>query len=145
MGDVEVVPDRVEGKGPLGGLHAALLEARARGLEGVFLLACDLPLVDEALVRRIAEGLDGAAASAPEGEAEGSVEPLCAAWSLEVLPEAERRLQGEDVSLHGLFRTMDGRRLPRAVERGGVDPLLNVNTPADRKRAEDALGGRESP
>src|SRR5207247_7361811 len=37
-----VVTDLVPGRGPLGGLHAALLEARG---DTVFVIACDMPYV----------------------------------------------------------------------------------------------------
>src|SRR5215831_10853748 len=37
---VRVIPDRIAGAGPLGGVHAALVDAAPHG---VIVLACDLP------------------------------------------------------------------------------------------------------
>lgn len=138
-GNTPVVPDRVAERGPLGGLHAALHEAHERGLEGVFLLACDLPLVDSAVAGVLLSAAEGEPAPiwAP-ARAGGHVEPLCAVYSLEVLPAVESRLASDDRSLHALFREVGGRSL----ELGGR-PFLNVNTPADRDRAEAALGTGE--
>lgn len=136
---VEVIPDRVEGRGPLGGLHAALRRAEEEGLDGVFLVACDLPLMEASVVWEVAGAVADAPAVAPEGRSEGWIEPLCAVWTLEALPEVERRLDGDDRSLHGLFRAVGGRTLQ--LQGGGArrGALLNVNTPADRRRAERAL------
>lgn len=133
-----VVPDRVAGAGPLGGLDAALRIALERGYEGVLLVACDLPLLGPALLGRVAASLGPHPAVAP-ARPTGGIEPLCAAYRVGVLEAVERRLGEEDRSLHALFREVGGRVLPPGPP-GGPD-LLNVNTPDDRARAEAALAG----
>jgi molybdopterin-guanine dinucleotide biosynthesis protein A len=137
---VPVIPDRIEGAGPLAGLEAALVEAGARGAEGVLLLACDLPLVHADLLRRIAGALAGVPAAAPE-RAGGGVEPLCAAWRCTLLAMVERNLRSDRRSLHALFEDAGGRvvRL-EALGPGAEEAMLNVNTQADLLRAELALG-----
>jgi molybdopterin-guanine dinucleotide biosynthesis protein A len=131
-----VVPDRVPGAGPLGGLDAALAEATALGLDGVFLLACDLPLVTSEVVGAVISSLGDAPAAAPAREPTG-VEPLCAVYRVGVHASVEARLRGPDRSLHALFRKVDGVVVPasRLDDRGGR-VFLNVNTPSDRDRAE---------
>jgi molybdopterin-guanine dinucleotide biosynthesis protein A len=130
--------DRTPGKGPLGGLEAALREASARGREGVLLLACDLPLVRSSLLRAVAGALGGAPAVAPRREG-GGVEPLCAAYALEVLGAVARRLSSADLSLHALFREVGGRLVDAELPEGSRDAFLNVNTPDDRRVAEARL------
>ncbi|MHB1194019.1 MAG: molybdenum cofactor guanylyltransferase [Longimicrobiales bacterium] len=132
-----VVPDRVLGAGPLGGLDAALRHAREGGYEGVLLLACDLPLLTSSFLERVASGLGSHPAAAPARRG-GGVEPLCAAYRVEVLGAVQRRLELEDRSLHALFRDVGGHVLPGAAE-GGGDPFLNVNTVDELGRAEAAL------
>ena len=133
-----VIRDRVEGAGPLGGLDAALRHARAEGHDGVLLVACDLPLLTGDLLRHVADNLRSNMAVAPERRT-GGVEPLCAAYRVEVLDAVERRLGEEDRSLHALFREVGGHVM--AAHRLGAGPaaFLNVNTPDDRARAEEAL------
>jgi molybdopterin-guanine dinucleotide biosynthesis protein A len=143
--DVPVLPDRTSGAGPLAGLESALVEAEGRGLDGVFLLACDLPLVGEGLIRTVAEALGGGVAVAP-ARSGGGVEPLCAAWSVAVLPAARAALASDDRSLHALFRTVGGRALaPEKLAARGHHPFLNVNTQDDRARAEAALAEGDEP
>ncbi|HSW30903.1 MAG TPA: molybdenum cofactor guanylyltransferase [Longimicrobiales bacterium] len=134
-----VVPDRVRGLGPLGGLDAALRYARDRGYEGVLLVGCDLPLLTTALLEEVASGLAGHRAVAP-GRRGGGVEPLCAAYRVELSEAVEGRLAQDDRSLHALFRDVGGHMLPGAVE-AGDDPFLNVNTVDELERAEAALSG----
>lgn len=138
-----VVPDRVPGMGPLGGLDAALHHARDQGWDGVLLVACDLPLLTRALLEEVVSGLAGHPAAAPARRG-GGVEPLCAAYRVEALDAVERHLAGQDRSLHTLFRDVGGHVLPWAAD-GANDPFLNVNTVGDIVRAEAALragGGR---
>lgn len=131
------VADRVPGRGPLGGLHAALHDAKGLGLGGVLLVGCDLPLVTTELLTVVASALPGAAAAAPE--LHGRIEAVCAAWSVGVLPEVERRLEGDDLSLQALFRAVAGVRVEPGPEGSWGVELTNVNTPGDRERAEAAL------
>ena len=136
-----VVPDRVPGMGPLGGLDAALRRAARHGYDGVLLVACDLPLLTPDLVERVAASLGEHAAVAPAREG-GGVEPLCAAYRVEILPVVERRLGEDDRSLHALFREVGGHvLLPAGAP--GPDPFLNVNTPDELARAEEALASGE--
>jgi molybdopterin-guanine dinucleotide biosynthesis protein A len=129
--------DRVPDRGPLGGLHAALHEARSRALDGVLLLGCDLPLVTARLLTAVAAAVREAPAAAP-ARARG-VEPLCAAYRLDVLPEVELRLQAPDRSLHALLRAVGCAVVDAAALDVPAAALLNVNTPADREVAEAAL------
>jgi len=103
----------------------------------VLLVACDLPFLTPALVRSVVDALGVHAALAPARRG-GGVEPLCAAYRVEVLEAVERRLALEDRSLHALFRDVGGHVLPVAAE-GIADPFLNVNTPDELGRAEAAL------
>lgn len=133
-----VVADRVPGLGPLGGLDAALNAAQEGGYHGVLLVACDLPLLTPALLRRVAGSLGDHPAVAPQRQA-GGVEPLCAAYTVALLPEVTKRLDQEDRSLHSLFRAVEGHTIPSWRLGTPGASFLNVNTPEDRVRAETAM------
>ena len=139
-----VIPDRVEGAGPLGGLDAALRHALERGKEGVLLLGCDLPLVTAGILTEVADALGANPAVAP-ARPTGGIEPLCAAYAVAILPAVERRLGEADRSLHALFREVGGTVLTPGGTGDHAVAFLNVNTPDDRRRAEAALmaAGRE--
>lgn len=140
---VPVLEDAVPGAGPLAGLATALDAAAARGMDGVLLLACDLPLVDARTMRAVRDALAGRPAVAP-GREGGGIEPLCAAWGLSVREALAGRLTSPDRSLHALFHEVGGVPLDPAELPGRVgESLLNVNTPGDRDRAEEALKARK--
>jgi molybdopterin-guanine dinucleotide biosynthesis protein A len=133
-------PDLVAGGGPLAGIHAALVWAGELELPGALCVACDLPLLAPSLLRDLWErGVRSAArAVAPEGPV-GEPEPLCAWYSVRALPEIETRLAGRDLRMRALLDALSAERVPAAVLGRYGEPahvFLNVNTPAERERAE---------
>ena len=136
-------PDLEAGLGPIGGLWTALQWASERGDDGVLLLGCDMPLVNEALVRAILDWDDAAPAVVPIGS-EGP-EPLCALYRSTCVPEVERRLHSDDRSLRGLAKALGAAFIGEdAVARvaDAQTTFLNVNTVGERDRAEALLEAR---
>ncbi len=124
------LPDTRKGLGPLAGIEAALLRARTLGRDGAFVLACDMPLVDEGTVRAVVAALGEGWAAAPAPNGGPDVEPLCAAYRVECLPAVARALDERRLAAHGLFAAVQGITidLPERL-------FLNVNTPEDHARA----------
>ena len=136
-------PDLEAGLGPIGGLWTALQWASERGDDGVLLLGCDMPLVNEALVRAILDWDDAAPAVVPVGS-EGP-EPLCALYRSTCVPEVERRRHSDDRSLRGLAKALGAAFIGEdAVARvaDAQTTFLNVNTVRERDRAEALLEAR---
>jgi molybdenum cofactor guanylyltransferase len=126
-GPAQLLLDRSPEQAPIHGLMRALEQAADR----VFLLAVDLPLITERVLRAIAaRGLEiSAAAVVPR--AEGSLQPLAAVWRRQVLPEARAHAARGDLSLQGLALEVGAEILPEEAWRA-LDPsgnsFANVNT-----------------
>ena len=73
--DLRVVPDRTPGRGPLGGLDAALAAAKD---EAVVIVACDMPFVTSAFLRHMLDLTRDADAVVPRTKRLSS---LCAAYT----------------------------------------------------------------
>jgi len=133
-----VVVDRQTDSGPLAALEATLTAADGRA---VFVLACDLPLVDEPVVRRIvsrAEGLERAeGARAWVARADGHIQPLCGLYSAPCRDIARARLDSGRLSMRGLLGALEVTEVE--LDDLGSDRLLNVNRPADLERARRAV------
>jgi molybdopterin-guanine dinucleotide biosynthesis protein A len=105
---IERVADARPGAGPLGGLVGLL---RAQSEAPVVAVACDMPYVTEALLRRLALSASTAAALAPWRA--DLFEPLFARYDpARVLPIAERQLAGDDLSMQRLLRDAGAERFP---------------------------------
>ena len=141
---IAVVPDRVGGMGPLGGVHAAL--TAADDCDAVVCLAGDLPFVAPALLAALRDRAPAADAVAPRS-ARG-IEPLCARYARALLPVIDARLRAGELAIHELLER-GGVDWIAAGELAALDPdgrsFFNVNTPEDLARAEAmaaASGGR---
>ena len=133
-------PDLDAGLGPIGGLWTALQWAQERGDDGVLLLGCDMPLVNQAMLRTVLGWSARAAAVVPMGS-EGP-EPLCALYRATCASEVERRLRSKDRSLRGLAEAIGAVFIGEEAVAEVSDPrvaFLNVNTVEDRDRAETLL------
>jgi molybdopterin-guanine dinucleotide biosynthesis protein A len=136
-----VVPDLLPGLGALGGIHAALARSAT---PFVLCVACDLPLLSEALLRLIcgaaAPGVDAVLPQLPTGP-----EPLVAVYGRTLLPQIERLLAAGRLRVVGALEGARVRHLS-AAEIDAVDPgrrsFVNVNTPAELAAARALAGDR---
>jgi molybdopterin-guanine dinucleotide biosynthesis protein A len=132
------IADIVPGCGPLGGLHAALTEARG---DAVFLVACDMPYVTAPLVDYLFSLASHADIVVPQTER--GYHPLCAVYTRACLAPVAARLGERRLRMRELVGEM-GTRVVTAeeVERFGDRHLLlaNVNTPAEYAGLEALQG-----
>ena len=138
--------DHVPGLGPAGGLLTALRWAREEGKEGVFVLACDLPLMTPLVVERVLGAWSrDAPAVVPESAGSMEVEPLCAGYGAACLPPLEELLLEGPAPVVELLRRVRPRRVP-ASTLGSPEALreafLNVNTRQEMVRAGELLARR---
>jgi molybdopterin-guanine dinucleotide biosynthesis protein A len=123
---IEAVADERPDAGPLAGLVGLL---RSRADAQVVAVACDMPHVTAALLKRLAFAPDGPAVLAPWRD--DRYEPLFARYDrARVLPLAERQLAGGDRSLQKLLR--DAGALPFALTDEEWPLLADWDEPADR-------------
>jgi molybdopterin-guanine dinucleotide biosynthesis protein A len=127
-----VIPDEFEGQGPLAGLHAAML----RSDRSLFLLiGCDLPNLNEGLLRclvSLAEGFDAVIPCTNNGV----IHPLCAVYRKTCLPVIDRNLRRGANTMVDLFLDLGlGVRWVVPGEcRFQDSDLDNLNTPEDLQR-----------
>jgi molybdopterin-guanine dinucleotide biosynthesis protein A len=120
---VEVVPDKVAGHGPLGGIASAL-KASANDLN--FVIACDIPQIDIALMKMmLRESKDFDAVVPRTGSSQ--YEPLFAVYRKDVLSAIETAL------LSGNNRIIDALSPCRVkyIDLTGTQQLRNLNTTED--------------
>jgi molybdopterin-guanine dinucleotide biosynthesis protein A len=131
---VRQLVDHAPDAGPLAGIAA--------GLQGLavpaFVCACDMPLLQPALLQRLLVALDGYDLAIPERD--GRLEPLCAVYGVSCLPVIQRLLRDRRLRANAVASEVPTRIL-REPEWRAIDPegdsFLNINTPADLVRMQD--------
>lgn len=130
-GDVAIIRDAEQGRGPLQGLAAGLEALRGR-VEAAYLSSCDVPFLRPAFVQRLIELLGDHAICVPRvGDYH---HPLAAVYRLEVGDAVSRLLEENRLRPVFLFEAV-ATRIVEAGELADVDPtfqtLRNLNTPED--------------
>jgi len=131
---VAVLADRAAGRGPLGGLDAALAAA---GDDDVLLLACDLPNVTRPMLAHLIHRRGGADAVVPRTE--HGYHPLCAVYGQSCRTPVERRLREGSLRMQDLLSELKIQVLDESELKafGEADRLLaNMNTLADLDAVE---------
>ena len=134
------IADIVEGCGPMGGVHAALSEARG---DAVFVVACDMPYVTAPLAAHLLDLSQDADVVVPRTGR--GYHPLCAVYTHRCLSAIARRLAERQLKMSDLFAELRTRTIPcDDIDRfGDRDRLLaNVNTP-DEYASLEALQGHK--
>jgi len=133
----QVVEDVYRERGPLGGIHAALVSSNT---ELNLMLAVDLPFVQpkflEYLILRAQE--TGAVVTVPH--AGGGLQPLCAVYRRSFAKIAEQALRNGKNKIDVLFAEVETQvlgeeELSRAAFR--AEMFRNLNTPSEWEQAEE--------
>ncbi|MFP4056685.1 MAG: molybdenum cofactor guanylyltransferase [Candidatus Brocadiia bacterium] len=124
----QTLADAVPGAGPLGGIVTGL---GAMAAPYGFVVACDMPCLDPAVVRRQLEVLRRSPADAVVPCWDGYWEPLHALYARACLPPARRRLGAGDRRIRSFFPHVRLRLWDVRAEGIGPRPFINVNTKSD--------------
>jgi len=123
--------------------HAAI-HGLARALEEVedrvFVLAVDLPILPESLMRAIAQRALGSDALAVVPRADGRLQPLAAVWRRAALPATRARIERHELSLSALAEEI-GAEILSEEECRRADPSQNAF--ANLNTVEDYVAHRE--
>lgn len=133
---LDVIADLLPGAGALGGIYTAVCTAPAP----VVAVAWDMPFVNAALVRLLADALArGVDAVLPASDGRRGVEPLCAAYGPACEPAIRDALARGDRRAIAFHDAVHVEVIPLAdVARAGDPALLffNINTADDLAQAE---------
>ncbi len=139
--DVPFLPDPIRGRGPLGGIYAALGETRS---EYNFIVACDLPFLETRFLSRLARlALNSKAdVTVPEDRSRRLLPP-CAVYRRGLRGIVRGRLAHDLNKADGYFRHVRLRVMTwREIMRAGFSMHIfdNINRPKDYEEAKLRLG-----
>jgi molybdopterin-guanine dinucleotide biosynthesis protein A len=133
--DVKVVEDLIKESGPLGGIFTGLCYSTS---EHNFVVACDMPFINPALIKLLWEKSETYDAVIPE--IDGEAEPLFALYSKNCIPVMFEHLQKQNLKMREVLRKLQVNRIG-AEEIDRLDPehlsFFNINTEEDLKIAQN--------
>jgi FdhD protein len=123
------VSDHFPGMGSLAGIHAGLSQSTT---PHIFVVACDMPDLNDALIRQLVVKADGNDVVIPESE--GGMEPLHAVYGKGCLPAMERTLSSGKRRIVECFDQLKVTVVSQE-EISRIDPAFlsfrNINTPEE--------------
>ena len=132
-----VVEDVKKGLGPLGGIYTGLLSISN---EAGFFVACDMPFIDEGLIRYMAGTRDNHWAVVPSVGDE--IEPLHAIYSKSCLGDIKNLISSEIYQVRRFYDNIDVRYVKESEIIKFITPeiaFLNINTPDEYTRIHSLL------
>jgi molybdopterin-guanine dinucleotide biosynthesis protein A len=137
-----VVPDVYAERGPLGGIHAALLSSTT---EWNLILGVDLPFMQSRFLSFLVSVAQTSGAVVTLPSANGYLQTLCAVYRKEFLKPAEAALAAGRNKIDALFtgvnvRVIDEQEISQA--RFNTSMFRNLNTPEEWKMAEQEFESR---
>lgn len=142
--NMPVISDQIVDRGPVGGLHAALVNAKS---EWVFLFACDLPMMTSGFISGLLdECSDEVDAVLPE-QPDGRFQPLCAFYRVAAaLSGVEKVIDSNpNAAMMAVIDRLKAR-IVRPEESADLPPDIwtNVNRREDLDEIARKLSHRES-
>lgn len=135
--DLPVVRDVLQVESPLAGIHASLINAQGKN---IVVAAVDMPLVQPALLRLLAEESAGVDVVVPK--VGGFLEPLLAAYSPACIHQIEKTLAEENRRVVSFYDSVQVKILPEEQVRQadpGLISFCNINLKSDLKKVEQVL------
>ena len=129
------IEDIYSGRGPLGGLHAALFFTKK---SAVFITPCDLPQFSVRLPQLLLQQMDDAADAIVCRDSLGHLHPLCGIYRTRILPAAEEQLRQERLRMSDFLSRISCQELHTAGLLPDSD-FFNMNTPEEYCAASEAL------
>jgi len=121
--------DLFPGQGPLAGIHAGLSRC---GREAAFCVACDMPFLSAALIRKLARRFRELGCDVLLPRVRGEIEPLHALYHRRLLGDMERILSdGKGNSIRRLFPVVRTEYFDLEDTAATRRIFTNLNTPED--------------
>jgi molybdopterin-guanine dinucleotide biosynthesis protein A len=137
-----VVEDLYRETGPLGGIYTGIRALDGELEDAALVVACDMPLLQPALLQTLIRHAPGHDAVAPVRK--GLPEPLCAVYTARCLEPARRLLERGAYKLSGLLDEVDTLKVPedewRKFDPEGLS-FLNVNREEDLEQVRRLIEG----
>lgn len=131
--NIRVVSDRYIGRGPLGGIHSALINSTT---DKVLCIACDMPLVSKEIISFLGHYKGEYEVLVPS--VDKKLQPLCSIYSKKIVNILEEKLMKNENKLQEIIKALNYKVVEGSYDRDFTEQdFINVNTPEDYTRLEE--------
>ena len=130
--NVEIIQDIILGQGPLGGIYSGL---KASNSIYNFVVACDMPFINERLVKYMIKNVKNSDVFIPR--IDNKLHPLCGVYSKNCVSVIGRLLLQDRLKVSDMFSKLNAKFISKKKLQSFDKDLLcleNINTPEDIKK-----------
>jgi molybdenum cofactor guanylyltransferase len=132
------IQDQYLNCGPLGGIHAALLNSKT---DSVFIFACDMPNLNSELIKSQIKKYHEITCDALIPKHRQGIEPLHAIYAKSCLFPIEKNLRRNLCSVRSFYEKINVSFLK--IEEDKINSFYNINTHQDFYRASSFIGSKK--
>lgn len=127
--NLRVYPDKYLNKGPLGGIHSALLNANN---PYVLCIACDMPLIDRETLNSLYNEEENYEILVSKSR--DRLQPLCSIYSKAIIKDIENALLNDERKLQKVISKFNYKIIDKDFNESN---FLNINSPGELKELEE--------
>lgn len=120
--------DKIEGKGPVGGLYTALSEIKA---DWYIISPCDMPFIHHEDLLRLVNDSKNGTYDAIIAESDKGYEPLVAAYHYSLLPLIKINMENGNFAVRAIFNQINKKYIKFNAQTFEKDIFFNINFPDD--------------
>jgi len=124
--------DKIEDKGPFGGLYTAQSEIKS---DWYLISPCDMPFLSHAELREILTEYKNSDYDAIIAESEKGYEPLVAIYSSNIFPLMQKNMKNGNYAVRALFNQINKKFIKFDEQIFEKDVFFNINYPDDYNHA----------
>lgn len=128
--NVKIVEDIYKDKGPIGGIHTALVNSK---FNKVLCVACDMPLLSEETLIKLSKEKGGNEVIIPK--INGRLQPLCGIYTKSLIDKLEDDIKKNKTKLIESIKTFDFKIINEDIF--NEKDFININTPMDYSELEE--------
>jgi len=122
--------DIIQNIGPLGGIHAALTNAKTA--DAIFIVAVDMPFIDDKILRKMAELFTKQDVDILIPRISENIEPLFAIYSTSILEKLNEYLSTSKVfSIRSFFEKVNAKFFELEATKKNKKAFININSKED--------------
>lgn len=133
--DVQIITDKMPGKGPLAGIHAAAVHTRH---DHLWVVACDMPYISPGAAKILLSGQREKNHDAAVPIVDGRIQPLHAVYTRRTLPILEDVLQAGEYKVQAFLDKINWLPVQEDLflsKKIGSRFIMNLNTPEEYEQA----------
>lgn len=130
--ELQLIPDIIQDKGPLGGIYTALNDSGG----DIFVASCDIPLISSESIQYILKHHKKGKVTVASYK--GNIHPLFGIYTQEIVPKLKKKIENNKLKMRSFIEEVEADIVEMSIN-FPTDFLANINTPEEIRSVEKLI------